>query len=93
MGFFLNIELKYYFKQYRYDTGIISGANLYFYVDFPQITSSQKENIVSLAVIGAAVGSILIGPFSDNFGRKLTMILADLFFTAGAALVKKNKNI
>ena len=52
------------------DTGVIGGANLYFYIDFPTISSSQKEMIVSLALIGAAVECVLSGPFTDNYGRK-----------------------
>ena len=72
---------------FGYDTGVIGGADLYFHRDFPTITSSQKEMIVSLAVIGAAVGCVLIGPFADSYGRKLTIIVADLLFTLGALLV------
>ncbi len=72
---------------FGYDTGVIGGADLYFYIDFPTISSSEKEMIVSLAVIGAAVGCVLIGPFADNYGRKLTIIVADILFSIGAFLV------
>lgn len=72
---------------FGYDTGVIGGANLYFHLDYPTITSSQKEMIVSLAVIGAAVGCVLIGPISDNYGRKISIIVSDLLFTFGAILV------
>lgn len=77
---------------FGYDTGIIGGAKLYFYLDYPTITSSQKEIIVSLTVIGAAVGCILIGPVSDNFGRKMSLKISDILFTVGAILVKLNIN-
>lgn len=72
---------------FGYDTGVIGGANLYFHLDFPHITSEQKEMIVSLTVIGAAVGSLLIGPIADNYGRKITIIIADFLFILGAFLV------
>ena len=72
---------------FGYDTGVIGGANLYFHLDYPDITSSQKEMIVSLAVIGAAVGCILIGPVADIYGRKITIIISDLLFAFGALLV------
>jgi SP family myo-inositol transporter-like MFS transporter 13 len=42
---------------------------------------------VSLAILGAAVGSLIGGPFSDNYGRKPTIILADILFTAGAIVM------
>lgn len=82
---------------FGYDTGIIGGAALYFVDDFPLITSGEKETIVSLAIIGAAFGCLLIGPLSDNYGRKLSIILADFFFATGAFLVffvfMRKKNI
>lgn len=72
---------------FGYDTGVIGGASLYFYMDFPNITPSEKETIVSLTVIGAAGGCVLIGPILDNYGRKLTIIISDLLFIVGAILV------
>lgn len=72
---------------FGYDTGIIGGAALYFTDDFPDITSGQKEMIVSLAVIGAGVGAVIMGPVSDNFGRKISMMIGDWLFGFGALLV------
>jgi MFS family permease len=37
--------------------------------------------------LGAAFGSILGGPFSDKYGRKPTIILADILFTIGAIIM------
>jgi MFS family permease len=42
---------------------------------------------VSLAILGAAVGSLIGGPFSDYYGRKPTIILADVLFTIGAIVM------
>lgn len=75
---------------FGYDTGIIGGAALYFELDFPPITSSEKETIVSLAIIGAASGCLIMGPISDNFGRKISMIIGDFIFMLGAFLVNNN---
>lgn len=72
---------------FGYDTGVIGGADLYFYIDFPEITSSQIQMIVSLTVFGACFGCVLVGPITDNYGRKITIILSDLFFIVGAILV------
>lgn len=72
---------------FGYDTGVIGGVDLYLHRDFPLITPEQKEMIVSLAVIGAAFGCILIGPISDNYGRKITIIIADILFIIGSILV------
>lgn len=42
---------------------------------------------MSLAILGAAVGSMLGGPFSDRFGRKLTIMMADILFVIGAVVM------
>lgn len=72
---------------FGYDTGIIGGAALYFEDDFPEITDGQKEMIVSLAIIGAGVGAVIMGPVSDNYGRKISMFIGDVLFGGGALLV------
>ena len=40
-----------------------------------------------MATLGAAVGSIVGGPFADILGRKPTILLADVLFTAGAIVM------
>lgn len=72
---------------FGYDTGIIGGAILFFQNDFQSITPEEKEMIVSLAILGAAIGCLLGGPISDNYGRKITIIKADVLFILGALLV------
>ncbi len=47
---------------FGYDTGIIGGANLY--VNFKkgvEVTSQEKQLIVSIAIIGALIGSLIGG--------------------------------
>ena len=45
------------------------------------------QTIVSSAILAAAVGSLVGGPFSDKLGRKPTIILADIMFTIGAIVM------
>jgi SP family myo-inositol transporter-like MFS transporter 13 len=40
-----------------------------------------------MAILGAAFGSIFGGPFSDKFGRKPTIMIADILFVAGAVVM------
>ena len=72
---------------FGYDTGVISGAQLYFVNDFPDITEGQKSMIVSLALAGAAVGSLFSGTLSDYSGRKPVIMVADVMFTLGSLLM------
>ena len=72
---------------FGYDTGVIAGAQLYFKNDWPDITDSQTALIVSIALIGAAFGSLFSGSISDKFGRKKVIIIADVLFTVGAVLM------
>lgn len=71
----------------RYDTGVVAGAEIYFVETFPDITDSQIQLIVSIATLGAALGSIIAGPVSDSYGRKITILIADVLFTAGAIIL------
>jgi len=42
---------------------------------------------VSIAQLGAAVGSLIAGPVADNWGRKPTIMLSDVLFTLGALIM------
>lgn len=44
----------------------------------------EVELIVSLALLGAFIGSLIAGPLSDRFGRKAMIMVADVMFTAGS---------
>lgn len=70
-----------------YDTGIISGAQLYLKDTWPDITTQQKEMIVSLALLGAFFGAIISGPLLDAFGRKAIIMLSDVLFIVGSLMM------
>ena len=78
---------------FGYDTSVIAGANLYVENDFKNITTFDKSMIVSMALLGAAVGSLFGGPFADKFGRKLTIFAADIWFTGGWLLMAFSPSI
>ena len=50
---------------FGFDTGIIGGAALYFDRSFPNITDENKQLVVSIAILGAAIGSIVSGSLAD----------------------------
>ena len=55
--------------------------------DFTDITNSQIALIVSIALIGAALGAFVSGYISDLHGRKKVIIVADILFTVGALVM------
>jgi len=68
---------------FGYDTGVISGAELFFKNDF-SLTVFALEVIVSGVLAGAALGALLGGRLADIFGRRTLLILTALIFAAGA---------
>ncbi|KAL9243459.1 hypothetical protein vseg_017344 [Gypsophila vaccaria] len=74
---------------FGYDTGVISGALLYIREDFKEVEQKTwlQETIVAMAVAGAIIGAGVGGIFNDKFGRKPTMIVADILFMIGAIIM------
>ncbi|CAA7394024.1 unnamed protein product [Spirodela intermedia] len=72
---------------FGYDTGVISGALLYIRDDFPSVDRKTwlQESIVSMAVAGAIAGAAVGGFANDKFGRRSSILAADLLFFVGAA--------
>ncbi|KAK9099890.1 hypothetical protein Scep_023320 [Stephania cephalantha] len=74
---------------FGYDTGVISGALLYIRDDFQSVQKNipLQEAIVSMAVAGAIIGAALGGWINDSFGRKKSILIADVAFALGAVLM------
>src|SRR5580692_4870730 len=68
---------------FGYDTGVISGAELFFKNDFT-LSTFALEVIVSGVLAGAAVGALGGGRLADIFGRRLLLIATAIIFAAGA---------
>ncbi|KKY26458.1 putative mfs monosaccharide [Phaeomoniella chlamydospora] len=84
---------------FGYDTGTISGilAMKYWrklfstgYINptdnYPDITSSQSSEIVSILSAGTFFGALLSAPLADFIGRRLAMIFNTVVFTFGVIL-------
>ncbi|KAI9122585.1 hypothetical protein K1719_006425 [Acacia pycnantha] len=74
---------------FGYDTGVISGALLYIRDAFPAVAKSAwlQGAVVSFALIGAVVGSLVGGWFNDRFGRKKAIKIAAFLFFVGALIM------
>lgn len=74
---------------FGYDTGVISGALLYLREDFEEVNKKTwlQETIVSMAVAGAIFGAAVGGWMNDKFGRKKSILVADVVFFIGAIVM------
>ncbi|KAK1307706.1 putative inositol transporter 2 [Acorus calamus] len=74
---------------FGYDTGVISGALLYIRDDFRSVDRKTvlQETIVSMAVAGAIIGAGVGGWMNDKFGRRISILIADVLFLIGALVM------
>lgn len=68
---------------FGYDTGVISGAELFLKANF-NLSTFALEVIVSGVLAGAAAGALLGGRLADRFGRRRLLIVTAIIFAAGA---------
>ena len=68
---------------FGYDTGVISGAIEPLTARFG-LSAAMKGWASACALVGCAVGVLVVGPISDRLGRKLAMVLAAFMFLISA---------
>lgn len=66
---------------FGYDTAVISGTISSVEVQF-SLNAMQVGWFVGCALVGSILGVAVAGILSDRFGRKLTMLVAAILFTA-----------
>ncbi|HEV2636011.1 MAG TPA: sugar porter family MFS transporter [Actinocrinis sp.] len=71
---------------FGYDTGVISGALLFIGKDFHGMSSTEKELLTSILLIGAVAGALLAGRVADQIGRRPTVLATAVVFAAGVLL-------
>lgn len=70
---------------FGYDQGVISGALEGIKNEF-DLSTTLVEVITSWVTLGALFGALLAGLLADRIGRRRTIVVAALFFCAGAML-------
>ena len=66
---------------------------MYFKDSWPEITTVERELVVSLALLGAFVGSLVAGPLSDGIGRKPVILASDVLFIVGSIVMATAETI
>ena len=67
------------------DQSIISGARIGM-TPVLDLTPSQDSLVSSLMPLGAMLGSIMMTPLNEYFGRKMSIIISCIWYTIGAGL-------
>jgi len=68
---------------FGYDTGVISGTQLYF-TEYFNLTSGEQGWAVSSALYGCLVGAAVAGYLSSKISRKYTLIISAFLFSLSA---------
>ncbi|KAJ4962665.1 hypothetical protein NE237_022604 [Protea cynaroides] len=76
---------------FGYDTGVMSGANIFIKEDL-KLNDTQIEILAGILNLCALVGSALAGRTSDVIGRRYTIVMASLIFLVGAVLMGYSPN-
>lgn len=77
---------------FGYDTGVISGALLFLKVSFA-LNDTTQEIAVSVVLVGAIIGALGAGRVNDALGRKCTLLILAVIFTAGALFTAISPNL
>lgn len=65
---------------FGYDSSVINGANQALYGYFGITSAALQGFVVSVALLGSAVGAFVGGRLADRYGRKRVMTIAALLF-------------
>jgi sugar porter (SP) family MFS transporter len=68
---------------FGFDSAVINGANTAIAETF-DLTSGLMAFVVSIALIGSAIGAWFAGQLADSFGRRRVMLIAALLFGVSA---------
>src|SRR5437879_1708204 len=68
---------------FGYDTGVISGALIFIRTQFG-LSTFQQELVVSVVLVGAAMGALSGGRLADIFGRRFMLLVTASIFVVGA---------
>jgi MFS transporter, SP family, galactose:H+ symporter len=68
---------------FGYDTGVISGALIFIRTQFG-LSTFQQELLVSIVLVGAAVGALTGGRLADVLGRRFMLMVTAVIFVTGA---------
>ena len=84
-----------------YATSVIGAANLFIHFSISPYSDQDKQVgrwlllqlVTSIITLGAIIGALFGGYFSDRWGRKPAILLLDLFYFLGAFLLASANSV
>ena len=77
---------------FGYDTGVVSGALVFFKDEF-DLNHWWQEIIVSATILSAWIFSMIAGYCTEHWGRKLSIIIASFLCTLGSIIMAIAYNV
>jgi SP family galactose:H+ symporter-like MFS transporter len=77
---------------FGYDTGVISGAELFLVKAF-HLTPSTEEIAVSAVLIGTVLGAAVGGRIADRLGRRMALLVMAVIFGVGGILTALSQTL
>src|SRR5262249_336409 len=77
---------------FGYDTGMISGAQVFIEQDF-DVSASGIGLVVSAVTLGALIGALLCSRLTQRLSRRAIVKLSAVVFVIGAALAAASPNV
>ncbi|MEO8400971.1 MAG: sugar porter family MFS transporter [Gammaproteobacteria bacterium] len=71
---------------YGYDMGVISGALLFIKNTIP-MNDTEVGMIVGAVLGGGLIGTLIAGPVSDRFGRRILILASSVIFIFGVSAI------
>lgn len=81
---FVSTLLSYIFDNYD---NVILAISMPVLISVLQISYAQGGLLLSVTMVGAALGSIILGTIAENKGRRFALILSLVMFGIGTGLV------
>lgn len=77
---------------FGYDTGMISGAQVFIEQDF-DVSASEIGLVVSAVTLGALVGALASSGLTERFSRRALIVISAVVFIIGAVLAAASPDV
>jgi MFS family permease len=79
---------------FGYDLGVVAGALIQLSAQFDlQDGQGEKGIVVSILLVGAVLGALVGGTFTDRYGRRVAIMCTDVIFILGSFTIATSQSL